>query len=180
MRAKWSGLVFLGVSLLVSCVSMNSPNIPTYTAYPQPLPISTQNGLLVFEINDFSVDHEYCQSPDVFLSHVNAQGMSDDELAHGLMKLWLDYFNTSQTPDYCRIDGYTIEKVYYDERTPYLPLVPKGDINRVIHFSVKLIQYPNFWSSWAGEVDEGNWLHTGANLAVFRVEAGYMFEFARP
>ncbi|MFT3890788.1 MAG: hypothetical protein QM730_20725 [Anaerolineales bacterium] len=180
MKVKLRRFVFLGVLALISCVPVTPAEIPTDTPNPLLLPVSTQNGLPVFEINDLSVDHEYCKSPDVFLSKSDVQGWSDDEVTQGLMKSWLEYFNTSDAPNYCRIDGYTIEKVYYDERTPYLPLEPKGDIMRVVQFSVKLVQYPNFWTPWAGEVDHENWLHTGINIAVFRTDTGYTMKFANP
>jgi hypothetical protein len=94
------------------------------------------------------------------------------------MELWLAYFNTPQASGYCRIDGYHIDNVY--ERTPDLPLEPKGDFMYVVQFSIKLVQTPNFWMSWAGEIDQQNWLHTGRNVAVFRSNAGYTMEFANP
>jgi len=165
-------LLSIGILAFISC----APNAPT----PQLTPVATHNGLPVFEINELTVDDEYCNSPEVFLSKADAQGLQDDEIAQKLMELWLDYFNTLQAPSYCRIDGYTIDKVYYDERTPFLPLEPKGDFMRVALFSIKLIQYPNFWMSWAGDVDKENWLHTSNNLALFRTNTGYAMKFAYP
>jgi hypothetical protein len=152
----------------------------TDTPTPQLLPVSTENNLPVFEINEFTVDHKYCTSPEVFLPIANAQGLNDDGIARKLMELWLDYFNTPQAPNYCRVDGYVIDKVYYDERTPSLPLEPKGDIMRVVLFSIKLIQYPTFWASQAGDVDKENWLHTGNNIAIFSSNSGYTMKFAYP
>ena len=83
-------------------------------------------------------------------------------------------------PDWCRIAGYKIERVYYDPRTPLLQLEPKGDIMRAVRYSVKLIQIPNYWMPLSGEVDPQNWLHTGGNIAIFRGKDGYRMEFAFP
>lgn len=123
---------------------------------------------------------EYCTSPAVQLSLAEAKGLSEDEIAAKLMKLFLDYFNTPQAPNWCRIDGYTIDKVYYDERTPSLPLEPKGDIMRVVLFSIQLVELPSFWVSWQGKIDDQNWLHAGRNVAIFRSDDGYTMEFANP
>ena len=203
MKAKLAVLVTL-IGIFISCAPINTsqptliptdtpsptptvppsktptPRVPTNTPTPQLSPVATQNGLPVFEINEFTVDHKYCNSPEVFLPKTDAQGLNDDKIAQKLMELWLDYFNTLQAPSYCRIGGYTIDKVYYDERTPSLPLEPKGDFMRVLRFSIKLIQYPNFWMSWVGDVDKENWLHTGNKVALFRSSIGYTMKFAYP
>lgn len=123
---------------------------------------------------------EYCKFPAVQLPMAETKNLSEDEIAEKLMRLFLDYFSVSEAPDWCRIDDYTIDKVYYDERTPSLPLEPKGDIMRVVQFSIKFVQLPNFWMSWSGEIDGQNWLHTGNNVAIFRSDAGYTMEFAYP
>lgn len=94
------------------------------------------------------------------------------------MGLWLAYFNAPQTPDYCRIDGYHIDEVYYDEQI--LILEPKADFMRKVLYSVKLIQTPNYWMTYQGVLDQQNWHHTGANVAVFRSDSGYTMEFAHP
>jgi hypothetical protein len=130
--------------------------------------------------NDKNVESEYCQLPSVKLSASDAQGLSDDEIAEKLMDLHLAYFNAPQAPDWCRVDGYKIDKIYYDERTPSLPLVPKSDIMRVVQYSIKLIQIPNMWMSLAGEIDQQNWLHTRADVAIFHLPDGYIMKFAYP
>jgi hypothetical protein len=130
--------------------------------------------------NDKNVNQEYCQIPAVKLSISEANGLNEDEIAGQLMKLLLAYFSVPKAPDYCRIAGYRIDKVYYDERTPSLPLEPKGDFMRVVHFSIKLIQIPNMWMPWSGEIDQKNWLHTGNFVAVFRSSDGYTMKFANP
>ena len=130
--------------------------------------------------NDKNAEHEYCQLPDVELTGSEARGMSEDEIAGELMELLLDSFHSPQAPDYCRIDGYRIDNIYYDERTPYTTLQPRGDFMRTVRFSVKLIQVPSFWMSWPGEIDTQNWLHTGNNVAVFRSASRYTMQFAYP
>jgi hypothetical protein len=130
--------------------------------------------------NDKNVESEYCQLPSVKLPTSDAQGLSDDEIAVKLMDLHLAYFNAPQAPDWCRVDGYKIDKIYYDERTPSLPLVPKSDIMRVVQYSIKLIQIPNMWMSLAGEVDQQNWLHIRADVAIFHLPDGYIMKFAYP
>jgi|GEM_PF-1108768 len=167
------------IEILAPTVTV-TPLLLTNTPTPQLLPVSTENNLPVFEMNEFTVDHKYCNSPEVFLSTSNAQGLSDDGIAKKLMELWLDYFNTPRAPNYCRVDGYVIDKVYYDERTPSLPIEPKSDIMRVVLFSIKLIQYPTFWASQAGDVDKENWLHTGNTIAVFSSNSGYTMKFSYP
>jgi hypothetical protein len=142
-------------------------------------PYATPTGIQL-PFNDKNVDNEYCQIPAVKLTTTEAQGLSEDQIAGRLMELLLVYFYVPEAPDYCRIDGYRIDSVYYDERTPNLPLEPKGDFARLVRFSVKLIQIPNMWMSWAGEIDQENWLHTGNNVAVFRYPDGYMMKFAYP
>jgi hypothetical protein len=96
------------------------------------------------------------------------------------MNLWLAYFNAPQAPDWCRIDGYKIDNVYYDERVPSLPLEPKGDVMRVVQFSIKLVQMPNIWMSFPGTIDQQNWLQIRADVAIFHSTDGYTMKFANP
>lgn len=192
MKTKIFIMLSLVVIILASCVSVIEVT-PTKTVVP--LPTSTFARLtptieslqllatpteFQLPFNDKNVESEYCQYQAVKLSTSDAQGLSDDEVAEKLMDLHLAYFKASQAPDWCRIDGYKIDKIYYDERTPYLPLEPKGDFMRVVQYSIKLIQIPNMWMSLAGEIDQQNWLHTGANLAIFHLEDGYTMKFAYP
>lgn len=135
---------------------------------------------LPLPFDDTDIDHEHCQSPAVLLSLSDAQGLNEDEIAGKLMDLWLSYFSVPNISGYCRIDGYHIDKVFYDERTPYLPLEPKGDFMRVVQFSIKLVQEPSFWDSNSGERDPQNWLHTGNNMAIFHGNTGYTMQFAYP
>jgi hypothetical protein len=151
-----------------SCSPMRETS-PDSIATPSQLPF-----------NDTNFEEEYCQSPKVVLPHADAEGLDENEIAGKLMEQWLSYFNAPQAPDYCRIDGYRVDEVFYDERTPDLPLEPKGDFIRTVRFSILLVQMPNYWMSWAGEIDQQNWLHAGHNIAVFRTDEGYSFEFANP
>ncbi len=190
--------VLLAALSLISCASLPasvpSPTstVPlTATITPQPyvnssptappLAVATKHKLPEYPINKFTVDHTYCVSPNVFLPARVAQGFSSDEIARALMELYLDYFNTAQAPDYCRVAGYVIDKVYYDERTPSLPLEPKGDFLRSVLFTINLVQLPTFWASWPGDLDiENSQLHAGMHVAVFREKDGYTMRFAFP
>lgn len=167
MKIKTTSFILIFLIALSSCTPATKIIIVTPTAFQLPF-------------NDKNVESKYCQVPSVKLSISDVQGLSDDEIAKKLMSLYLDYFNVLDAPDWCRIDGYKIDKVYYDERTPSLPLEPKGDIMRVVLYWIKLIQIPNFWMSLAGEVDQQNWLHTRATLAIFHLEDGYTMKFANP
>ena len=150
-----------------------TPNITRTALLPTPTDFQ-------LPFNDQPYDQKLCQPPDVLLPISAAQGLSEDEIAAKLVEKWLAFFNNPKNPGYCRIDGYRIDKVYYDPRTPYLPLEPKGDIMRVVQYSIKLVQIPNYWMSLSGEIDSQNWLHTASNLAVFRSKKGYTFKFAFP
>jgi hypothetical protein len=121
-----------------------------------------------------------CEPPNASLSKTEAENLSEDEIAYKLFDIWLSDYKKPGAPLYCRIADYTIDKVYYDERTPYLPLEPKGDIMRVVIFSVKLIQIPNVWMSFSGEIDQDNWLHTAHAIAIFKTDTGYIMKFANP
>lgn len=192
MKTKMFVIVLLVVIILASCVPATEVTptktivlLSTSTFVPPTSTIESVQSLATpteFQLpfNDKNVESEYCQYPSVKFSVSDAQGLSDDEIAEKLMGLHLAYFNAPQAPDWCRIDGYKIDKIYYDERTPSLPLVPKSDLMRVILYSIKLIQIPNMWMSLAGEIDQENWLHTGANVAIFHLDDGYIMKFAYP
>ena len=125
-----------------------------------------------------------CNNPAVVdLPISDAQVLSEDDIAEKLMSLYLDSFNNPQVSDFCRIDGYSIEKVFYDENLATSPtMMPKGDFMRVVDFSIKLIQIPNVWMSYSGEIDQQNWLHTSEVLAIFKhkTRGVYTMVFSRP
>ncbi len=125
-------------------------------------------------------DITYCDSANILLLKKDATGFSEDQIAGKLIEMWLSYFRDDQAPAYCRIEDYRVDKVYYDPRTPGLPLEPKGNFMRVVQFSIKLIQVPNYWMSLTGETDQSHWLHTGQNLAIFKTSDGYTMKFAYP
>ena len=155
---------------------------PTYSVPPnliEPTPIQ----LPFIEGIEGHTNIEYCdKSVVVHLPISDAQGASEDEIASKLMSLYLDYYNNSQAPGYCRIDGYRIEKVFYDSRLELPTFSPKGDFMRVVQFSIKLIQIPNAWMSYSGEIDQQNWFHISEALAIFKNEADgvYTMRFSRP
>jgi hypothetical protein len=178
-------VALLIVAFSVSCAPV-AKVVPTETPFHLPTLTNTliQSQATPTDIqlplNEKNAESQYCQSPAVRLPISDAQGLSDDEIAGKLMDLWLSYFNTPLAPDYCRIDGYHIDKVFYDAYQLSPPIEPQGDIMRVIHFSIKLVQRPSFWASNPGEIDPQNWLHTGNSVAVFRSDHGYTMQFAYP
>jgi hypothetical protein len=163
--------------LTVGFAACGSATVAPAAASTTSLPIATA---IQLPFNDQNVEHAYCQLPAVELSASEARAMSEDEIAGELMTLLLHYFHSLQAPDYCRIAGYRIDNVYYDERTPYTTLQPRGDFLRTVQFSVQLVQVPSFWMGWQGEIDTENWLQTGNNVAVFRSKDGYTMQFAYP
>lgn len=178
------------ILFLESCSSPpteNTPVLPTPTLTSTPLPPTitpvrpTATGTEIqLPVNHGNVETEYCSAAPTSLSIEDAQGLSEDEIVAKLMEQFLKYFYAPQVPDWCRIDGYRIEKIYYDERASSLPIRPKGDFMRNVEYSVKLIQVPCLWISTQGSIDQQNWLHAWGWLAVFRSDSGYTMEFARP
>ena len=131
-------------------------------------------------VENFNKD---CNNPAVVdLPISDAQGLSEDDIAEKLMSLYLDSFNNPQVSDFCRIDGYRIEKAFYDSRLELPTFSPKGDFMRVVQFSVKLIQIPNVWMSYSGEIDQQNWFHISEALAIFKNETRgvYTMFLSRP
>ena len=98
------------------------------------------------------------------------------------MSLYLDSFNNPQVSDFCRIDGYRIEKVFSNGRQELPTVSPNGDFMRVVRFSIKLIQVPNTWMSYSGEIDQQNWFHISDALVIFKneIDGVYMMSFSRP
>jgi hypothetical protein len=123
---------------------------------------------------------EYCQPPSGFLPIKEAENLTDDEIGYRLIDIWLSRYKKAEAHPYCRIAGYIINMVYYDERISSLPLEPKGDFTRVADFSIKLIQVPNDWMSFSGRIDQKNWLHLVHAFASLKMEEGYSMKFAFP
>jgi hypothetical protein len=185
--------IFLAVFTLVAC-AQGPTLLPTYSASStltltllpilpgiSPIPLARRPTGVQLPFNEQAENSEYCQTqPDISLPAAEVPDLNEDEIASKLLKLWLAYYQAPQAPNFCRIDGYHIDRVYYDERTPSLPLEPKGDFMRNVQFSIKLIQLPTDWMSWAGELDQQNWLHLAGVIAVFDSQDVYKMEFANP
>jgi hypothetical protein len=122
----------------------------------------------------------YCQPPSALLPVDDNNDISEDEIVYELTKIWLRRYANPNAPLFCRIDGYTIDKVYYDLSILSGPLEPKGDFMRIVVFSVKLIQVPSDWMSFSGKLDQENWLHLSQPVAVTKTNDGYKMQFAYP
>jgi len=192
MKIKIITAILLAAFILASCETAPTPvptktaaALPTLTTTPplpilsptQPTPTQTQ---IQLPFDGSVVNSIDCQSPDVALPDSDALGSSEDEITGKLLELWLAYYQAPQAPRFCHIAGHTIDQVVYDERTLYLPLEPKGNFMRLVRFSIKLIQLPNSWMSWAGVIDPQNWEHLSGFVAVFHSNAVYTMEFANP
>lgn len=151
----------------------------TSTSEFQPKMIITSTAIHL-PSNPVTETAEYCKPPYAFLAVEDGDDISEDEIAYQLAKNWLRRYKTLVAHPYCRIDGYTIDKVYDDPNVYAQPLEPKGDFMRVIVFSVKLNQTPTDWLSFSGELDEKNWLHLRQVMAVFKTNGGYTMQFAYP
>lgn len=167
-------LCFTG-SLLVGCASVATPTATV-------LPISTDTASSSVSIpspTDPGSD-EYCKPPYAVLPVSDGNDISEDEIVHELMEIWLRRYASSDAPPSCRIDGFTIDKVYFDLNILSRPLEPRGDFMRLVDFSVKPIQAASDWMSFAGELDSENWLHLRHAVAAFETLEGYTMQFAYP
>jgi len=194
-RFTLSALVFalLGCTPLTSSEQVPSLNLPTATivveavqsstAMPPTPAEPTPTRIPLPRAEPPNVESAYCNHPPVVeLSFSNAKGLSEDEIAEKLMGLHLDYFSDPQAPDWCRTDGYRIEKVFELDTKDAKPLTPKGDFMRVVQYSIKLIQFPSFYLAAPGEIDQQNWFHISQVLSIFIYEsdAVYKMQFAHP
>jgi len=123
---------------------------------------------------------EYCKPPYALLPVDDNSDISEEEIVYKLVDIWLKRYSNPDAHPYCRIDGYKIDKVYYDLDLISQPLEPRGDFMRVVIFSVKPIQIPNDWMSFSGELDQSNWLHLSQVVAAFKTDDGYTMKFAYP
>jgi hypothetical protein len=122
----------------------------------------------------------YCKPPSAILPVSDNNDISEDEIVNELIKVWLRRYTDPNAPLFCHIDGYRIDKVYYDLSILSGPLEPRGDFMRVVLFSVKLIQIPSDWMSFSGKLDQENWLHLSQPVAVTKTNDGYKMQFAYP
>ena len=170
-------LLNLPTATIVAEAVQSSTAMPPTPAEPTPTRIPLPR------VEPPNVESAYCDHPPVVeLSFSNAKGLSEDEIAEKLMGLHLDYFSSPQAPDWCRTDGYRIEKVFELDPKDAKPLTPKGDFMRVVQYSIKLIQFPSFYLSAPGEIDQQNWLHISQVLSIFiyELDGVYKMKFARP
>ena len=176
------------VLILISCSSLavpeNAPS-PVATRLPStstpsrqyPVPSSTD---IQLPFNPDMGSDEYCKPPYAVLPVEDGNDISEDEITHELVNIWLRRYKQTGAPPACRIEDYTIEKVYSDPSVYSQALEPRGDFMRVVVFSVKPIQIPSDWMSFPGELDQDNWLHVSHIVAVTKTNEGYTLEFAYP
>jgi hypothetical protein len=150
-------------------------SMPEFTQLVAPSPTGMQ-----LPFNPDTGSNEYCKPPYAVLSIEEGNDISEDEIVHELLKIWLRRYKQPEAPAFCRIADYSIDKVYNDPGVYSKVLEPRGDFKRVAVFSVKLIQVPSDWMSFAGELDQDNWLHVSHIVAITKTSDGYTLEFANP
>jgi hypothetical protein len=148
---------------------------PVFTQLPPPPPTDIQ-----LPYNPDTGGGEYCQPPYAVLPVEDGNDISEDEIVHKLVEIWLRRYRQPDTPPVCRIVDYSIDKVYDDPGVYSNVLEPRGDFKRVVVFSVRLVQVPSQWMSFAGELDQENWLHTSHIVAITKTSEGYRLDFANP
>lgn len=171
----WIAWGLLGCQPVPASTVLASVTPPISTPVPASSPTEIQ---LPFDPNVRS--DKYCQPPSAILPVSDGDDISEEEIVHQLVKLWLRRYASPDAPLFCRIDGYQINRIYYDVDVISKPLAPRGDFMRVVQFSVKLIQFPNAWLSFAGELDSDHWLHIQHVVAISKTVGGYTMEFAYP
>jgi len=185
-------LVFsLAELLLIGCgplpapdktpTSIDSTDIQNVTATldlkqtPAPSPTA-----ILLPFNSDTDSHEYCKPPYAVLPVEDGNDISENEIVYELVKLWLRRYKQPAAPPFCRIADYKIDSVYDDPGIYSRVLEPRGDFKRVVVFSVKPVQVPSDWLSFAGELDQENWLHVSHIVAITETSEGYKLEFAYP
>jgi hypothetical protein len=187
MKSPGAFKLFLTSLIWLFIVACNT-SVPAPTVIRSsvtPTPIFTQGFIpsptdIQLPFNSESRINEYCQPPSAILPVSDNNDISEDEIVYELTKIWLRRYANPNAPLFCRIDGYTIDKVYYDLSILSGPLEPKGDFMRVVVFSVKLIQVSSDWMGFTGELDQENWLHLRQPVAIFKTNHGYTMQFAYP
>ncbi len=177
--------LFIGLLLMGCSPAVSTATSPTSTSlvlppapFKQDLTPSPTDIQLPFDPNVSS--NEYCKPPYALFAVSENNDISENEIVYELVKIWLGRYKQSNAPAFCRIDDYSIDKIYDDPGIYSQALEPRGDFMRVIAFSVKLIQIPSDWMSFAGELDQDNWLHLGHIVAITKTSEGYTMEFAYP
>jgi hypothetical protein len=163
--------VFFSIVVLAACSLELAPTdtiavIPTSTEFNLPYNLVQESS-------------EYCKSPYAVLSTNDAKDLSEDEIARKLIGVWLERYKKAEAHPYCRIDDYRVDEISFAPHES-LPLEPKGSFSRTVMFSVKLIQIPNEWMSFSGEVDKENWLHTSHLISISKGDDEYTMFFVYP
>jgi hypothetical protein len=177
-------LISLICLLIVACnTSIPSPTVipssvtPTSIFRKDLIPSPTD---IQLPFNSEVKNNGACKPPSAILPVSDNNDMSEDEIVYELTEIWLRRYANPNAPLFCRIEGYIIDKVYYDLNILSGPLEPRGDFMRVVLFSVQLIHVPSDWMSFSGELDQENWLHLSQPVAVTKTNDGYTMQFAYP
>jgi hypothetical protein len=163
------------VTLTGSNATQAATSIPEFTQLSVASPTDIQ-----LSFNPDAGNNEYCKPPYAILPVEDGNDISEDEIVHELVKIWLRRYKQPEAPGFCRIADYSIDKVYDNPGIYSKVLEPRGDFKRVVVFSVKLIQVPSGWMSFAGELDQENWLHISHIVTITKINEGYKLEFANP
>lgn len=168
--------------IVLGITSCSSPSVETTPSLsktlPPPTSTPTQPQPTAYPTMTPTTNYCFSYSSAILLPVSDTQGWSNDEIAGKLMELYLAYYHSPQTPDSCRIEGYSVDEVNCDEGLSDLTLEPKGDFVCKVQYSYQPVYQPSPVS--VGYMDEQNWFHTWKFLAVFRSESSYTMEFARP
>lgn len=180
MPSQKTNLFRMCILLLGLSECITSTDIPSTTSLPTFTPEATAT-VIHLPYNLVTESSEYCKMPYGYLPVEEGKNLTQDEIVYKLVEIWLERFMNPDAHPYCRIDGYTIDRIDDDPSLSSQPLIPKSDLMRVIVFSVKLIQVPNDWMSFqSGQLDQQNWLHVSQIVAVVKTKKGYKLEFSFP
>ena len=189
---KFFTALFISTLLLAGCSSIPArtadsvpiASIPSPTILPStpvleqdlvPIPTNIQ-----LPFNPNAGGDEYCKPPNAILPAADSNDISENEIVHELLNIWLRRYIQPNTPSICRIADYTIDKVDEDPSVYSETLEPRGDFMRTVSFSVKLTQIPSDWMGFSGELDQDNWLHVTHIVAITKTGDGYKMDFAYP
>lgn len=168
-------------------------NLPTATAFAKPFhapSTRTPYPTLVTPEHQGNDEYLYCVAiapPDPYPVS-ETQGLNEDEIAEKMMHLRLDYFSDPSAPDVCRIEEYKIDKISPAE--PWMldeGGLPPQSFLRIVDFSVKIHQLPEYWINLGSEIDlpdgysgsaeQQNWLKTSIILVIYKISFGGQGDF---
>ena len=150
-------------------------NTSEFMQLPAPSPTDLQP---LFNPN--AENSEYCKPPNAVLPVEDGNDISENEIVHELLRIWLRRYLQDAAPPACRIADFSIDNVYEDPSIYSQELEPRGDFKRVVVFSVKPTQVSSDWMGFTGELDQDNWLHISHIVAITETSEGYKLEFAYP